>query len=179
MAKPKPITIVLTEEEVNRFWSYVEKPAVGCWRWTKRVHKTGLPYGTIKLRRQMWIASRIAFFLSRNEDPWPLQVCHHCDNPSCCRPDHLFKGTPKENQEDMVRKGRSTTGDRNGNRKHPERTARGIRQHLAKLTDERVIEMREMYATGNYPYGLLSRMFKVHKKTARWAILGRTWKHVR
>jgi len=163
MAVPKPITIILTEVEIQRFWSRVKMTTdQSCWEWTgntQRGHR--LPYGTVKLR------------------PWPLQVCHHCDNPRCCRPDHLFKGTPKENQQDMVRKGRATTGDRNGNRKHPERTARGTRQHLSKLTDEGVRTMREMYASGDYSYGLLARMFGVQKKTARWAISGRTWKHVR
>jgi len=35
-----------------------------------------------------------------------LWVLHRCDNPPCCRPDHLFLGTPADNTADMIAKGR-------------------------------------------------------------------------
>jgi hypothetical protein len=183
MAIPKPITIRPTEQEILRFWSYVntmpsQGPNGDCWEWTKHRHGKGLPYGTIKLRRQMFIASRIAYFLCYGKDPWPFQVCHRCDNAPCCRPDHLFTGTPKDNQEDMVRKGRSTTGDRNGQRKHPERTARGMKQGLSKLTDQDVINIRRFYATGNYSSRRLSRIYNMSKSSILDIVSGYTWKHL-
>ncbi len=33
-------------------------------------------------------------------------VCHHCDNPACCRPSHWFLGTNQENVQDSAKKGR-------------------------------------------------------------------------
>lgn len=182
MAIPKPITIQFTEKDITRFWSYVhlsdERNA--CWEWTGNKHRGAhrLPYGTINIQDGMYIASRVAYFLCYGVDPWPLQVGHHCDNPPCCRPDHLFRTTPKGNSEDMVSKGRSTVGDRNGQRKHPERTAKGERQHLAKLTANDVIKMREMYATGHYSSRTLGRMFKMDKSSILDIVTGHTWKHV-
>jgi hypothetical protein len=39
-----------------------------------------------------------------------LYVCHRCDQPLCYRYDHLFLGTPAENQADMRAKGRARWG---------------------------------------------------------------------
>jgi hypothetical protein len=56
-------------------------------------------------------AHRIAWMLS-NQHPIPdgMVVMHRCDNPRCCRPDHLLVGTQAENIADRVAKGRSARG---------------------------------------------------------------------
>ena len=49
-------------------------------------------------------------------------ACHHCDNPSCCNPGHIFSGTQKQNMEDAAAKGRTACGERNRNAKLTART---------------------------------------------------------
>jgi hypothetical protein len=46
-------------------------------------------------------------------------VCHKCDTPLCCNPDHLFAGSAKDNFLDMKQKGRAKTvsGDQHPNTK--------------------------------------------------------------
>lgn len=52
-------------------------------------------------------AHRISIQLSGREIPPGSVACHHCDNPPCVNPLHLFVGTMKDNQQDASRKGRS------------------------------------------------------------------------
>lgn len=53
--------------------------------------------------------------------PHGLHVCHHCDTPRCIRLSHLFLGTPLENMQDKMRKGRWKGGRPRGtcNAGHP------------------------------------------------------------
>jgi hypothetical protein len=40
-------------------------------------------------------------------------ACHHCDEPACVNPEHIYRGTRKSNMEDKVRRGRArSTGGR-------------------------------------------------------------------
>lgn len=99
----------------DMFWSQVKKTA-GCWIWTGYIRKAG--YGAFMYAGIYQAAHRYSYELHHGpiEGHVPghpeleLCVCHHCDNPSCVRPDHLFLGRDKENHEDMVRKGRHAHG---------------------------------------------------------------------
>lgn len=50
---------------------------------------------------------RLAYELLVEPIPDGLYVLHHCDNPPCWRPDHLFIGTALANKQDEVSKGRN------------------------------------------------------------------------
>lgn len=86
-----------------RFQSKVDRSGDGCWEWQGARFKNG--YGMMRVGGLQKKAHRIAFQLEHGREPVG-SVCHHCDNPPCCRPDHLFEGTPRDNTQDGYRKGR-------------------------------------------------------------------------
>lgn len=133
----------------ERFWSKVNKngpihPVLGtrCWTWIGGKRDRG--YGAFRYLDSQ-SAHRVSWILKFGQIPKSKLVCHHCDNPSCVNPDHLFVGTSLDNNQDMVKKGRGkypgpinpASGDRNGLRLHPERAARGDRNG-ARLYPERL-----------------------------------------
>jgi hypothetical protein len=67
-------------------------------------HKDG--YGYLYLYGKRMKAHRAIYELTNGQILDGMCVCHHCDNPSCINPDHLFLGTQKDNIQDMIRKGR-------------------------------------------------------------------------
>lgn len=99
---------VKTAEE---FWAYVVKaPGDSCWTW-----KDAKPGWRVLVRwkgrpHSPQLAYRVAYELENGPIPPGLYACHHCDNPSCVRPSHIFIGTAKDNTQDAARKGRLTGG---------------------------------------------------------------------
>lgn len=78
-----------------------------CWEY---LGKCQSQYGHKRIRLDdttRMMAHRLAWEAHHAEPvPQGLYVLHHCDNPSCFNPSHLFLGTIKDNVHDMIRKGR-------------------------------------------------------------------------
>jgi hypothetical protein len=93
---------------IRRFWAKVRK-SEQCWEWQGSRNPDG--YGNVRAYRERRTLKchRVAYELSYGEAPSELHVLHHCDNPACVRPDHLFLGTHTDNMRDKERKGRSVS----------------------------------------------------------------------
>jgi hypothetical protein len=77
----------------------------GCWNWTKA--KTPDGYGVTFRKGKLCYAHRLAAILFLGFQPETKHwVLHHCDNPSCVNPKHLFIGTHSDNMLDAVSKKR-------------------------------------------------------------------------
>lgn len=88
----------------ERFWKSINKTE-GCWEWTGFTNDDG--YGKIAINGEPVSVHRFSYQLHYGEIPLGLQVLHKCDNPPCCRPDHLFLGTRDENHKDKTIKCRA------------------------------------------------------------------------
>lgn len=91
---------------LGRFWSKVDiRGDDECWEWrAARDPKNG--YGRFGIHPKTFGAHNLAWILTNAEDVEPgLVVKHSCDNPPCCNPAHLSKGTVAENAREAVERG--------------------------------------------------------------------------
>lgn len=102
-----------TEKQVRDFWAKVRVAAdAECWEWTGARNPKG--YGVKRNAvargvKENIMAHRMSWLLFNSDIPEGLRVLHKCDNPSCVNPAHLFLGTPKDNTQDMLAKGRGVS----------------------------------------------------------------------
>jgi hypothetical protein len=132
---------------------------------------SGAVYGKIKVNGRDISTHRVAWELTHGPIPDGLFVLHHCDQPRCINPKHLFLGTQKDNLKDMHNKGRG--------RVKPEGEGPLGEDHwCSKLTAPDVQEARRLYQTGAFYLKDLAGLYGVSKATIYDAIRGHTWKHV-
>ncbi len=91
-----------------------------------------------------------------------ILVCHKCDNRACVNPSHLFLGTHLDNLRDAAIKGRTLTGEKN---------------NRAKLTNEKVLCIRQLLASGRSAHSIAPE-FGVTDRVILLIKRRETWKHI-
>jgi hypothetical protein len=167
------------EAIIRRFMAKVEKSESGCWNWIGGKDKKG--YGKFSIgrshnpdgtrRNSMVTATRVVYELLVGPIPdtqgfHGTCVLHHCDNPSCVNPEHLFLGSNSDNVHDMDVKNRRVNAQ-----------LKGSAHHASKLTEEAVYEIAKRIKAGESQVGI-AKEFGVIPATINHIKKGRLWNHL-
>ncbi len=132
-----------------------------CWEWQGSLVNNR--YGKMIIDCKYYLTHRVVYELTYGNISDSLLVCHHCDNPKCCNPKHLFLGTQQDNVNDKIKKNRQPKGKSIGS---------------SKLTSDNVLEIRRLYINGSYTFKKLGVLFNVDRKNISSIVYNKTWKHL-
>jgi hypothetical protein len=131
-----------------------------CQEWPFYRNKAG--YGCVQYRGKVELAHRVVLMITEpNLFMGTLCALHHCDNPPCFNPRHLYFGTKLDNVRDKFARGRN-------------REARGEEQGLSKLTRAQIIEIR----TSPLRNKEIAPLFGVTPENISAIRRRKTWKHI-
>jgi hypothetical protein len=139
------------------FFTKVEKTAT-CWLWKGLTDADG--YGAFPYAKRLYRAHRLSLELAGAVVPKGAFVCHHCDNPQCVNPAHLYVGTPQSNVADKVARGR---------------VPRGEQRWWSKLTEQDVRAIRSASGT----HASIAEAYGVARSNVSLIKAGRIWGHVK
>lgn len=154
---------ISTPSPEERFWSQIDKSG-DCWTWTGRKDKAG--YGMMSIKKKGKRCNRFSWEIHHGPIPRGLYVCHSCDNPSCVNPAHLFLGNDADNMHDMIAKGRNKRIGK-----------KGETHHMAKLTEQLVLDIRSEIAKDKKQYEL-AKQFNVGRCTISLISTNKIWRHI-
>ncbi len=155
-----------SEDQILKFWQRVKK-SDECWEWQGYRDKSGYgrtQIGNWRVNPHLVMAHRLSFAINIQQ-PGSFLVLHKCDNRCCVNPDHLFLGDQQENIRDMDMKQRRASAD-------------GERAGSAKMTNEKVLEARKLYADGGLTITGLAIKYGLSKHCMGKVLRRKSWKHV-
>lgn len=157
----------------DRFWARVlVREPNECWPWQGARFPKG--YGTIgsgikepvrgKGLGRNKLTHRVSWEIHHGPIPEDMLVCHHCDNPPCVNPAHLFLGTPLDNSRDRDAKGR-------------QRYLRGETHQSAKMKEKQILEILDLLRSGRTQRSI-ARQYGINRMIVYDVAHGRRWKHI-
>jgi hypothetical protein len=153
--------------QINTVWTRVDCSGgpEACWLWTGYVGENG--YGIASINGKQYKAHRVSHFIEHGRIDNDRLVLHRCDERACVNPAHLFLGTPKDNSQDAVKKGRNAKlfGERNGKAKLTLQKVRAIKRLLRDKANGRC-ELRQYE---------IARQFGVSEATVSYLKNGGRW----
>lgn len=105
-------------------------------------------------------------------------VRHTCDNPRCINADHLLLGTQADNMQDMGERGRHVSGLPYSDPHHTVNRRRGSEQTHSRWTEAIVLEMRGLYASGEYKQTELAVKYGCRQTDVSRIVRRKAWKHI-
>ena len=144
----------------EKFWARLRMLSpTSCWEWTGSCRGGG--YGQVRWHGKYIATHQLAAMLSgievTNSKP---HILHHCDNKICCNPSHLYAGSPQQNSNDSVERGRQP---------------RGEKHRMAKLTEKQVRDIRKWYKAG-WTQVELAKMHNVSQTMIGYIVREENWK---
>ena len=153
-----------TRPVAHRFWEKVKRAGDNeCWNW---LGAKSLGYGKLGVKGRSVLATHISYEAHIGPIPDGMYILHHCDNPSCVNPKHLYPGTAADNIRDCLERGRFRCRDSEG-----EKNVR------AKLTADQVREIRVEIEAGDV-YPSIAAKFGVSRDTICNIKTRKTWAHI-
>lgn len=145
-------------------WARIDKSDThDCWLWQGATNGSGRALFKDKSASRE-VFRRFIGNITKDEN-----VCHSCDNPRCVNPRHLWLGTQKENMRDCANKGRRSKNSR----QKP-----GEQHSLAKLKDNDIRKIRNLYGRGCYSYTDIAAIWNISPSQVGRIIKFQRWKHI-
>jgi hypothetical protein len=147
-----------------------------CWLWTGALDERGR--GRVWHNGRLKLHHRAVWEILMGPIAEQALLCHHCDNPTCANPAHLYVGDGKTNVADMFRRNRAWQ------QQDPERMrdfgrasgarndwAKGGANPKAKLLPEQVEQIRSSFGSSYQ----VARAFGVNASTVQRIRKGVSW----
>lgn len=147
---------------IEYFYDRADVDGDDCWNWQLSCSQKGYGFFWHPKRKKLLLAHRFAYELVHGTIPEGKIICHHCDNPPCVNPTHLFIGTDYDNAHDKINKGRAPS--------HV-----GVGNPRAKLTPNKVELIKDLYATTGASQTFLAKLFSVSQQTISAVIQEVNW----